>query len=257
MVPLMITDPLFFAAAIPAIILVGLSKGGFGGAIGMLGVPIMALVISPVQAAAIFLPILICMDLVGLYAYQDKANWPMLKTMLPFAILGIAIGWLLADQVNEQIIRLIVGLAALAFVADYLWQLFRRKQQKAKGNLSAAFWGCTSGFTSFIAHAGGPPYQIHSLPLGMNRITYAATAVYFFAIVNAIKLIPYFALGQFSTTNLTTTLVLLPLAPLAMLTGIWLVTKINQTFFYRMSYGAMFIIAIKLCGDSLASVFSL
>ncbi len=253
----MIIDPLFFAAAIPAIILVGLSKGGFGGAIGMLGVPIMALVISPVQAAAIFLPILICMDLVGLYAYRRKANWSLLKTMLPFAMFGILVGWLLADQVDENIIRLIVGLTALAFVGDYIWRMIRQQNLATKGPISAAVWGTASGFTSFIAHAGGPPYQIHTLPLGMHRITYAATAVHFFAIVNAVKLIPYFALGQFSPQNLSTTLILLPLAPLSMLAGIWLVKSINQTLFYRLSYGAMFIIAIKLCSDSLLSMFAL
>ncbi|PLW75245.1 sulfite exporter TauE/SafE family protein [Cohaesibacter celericrescens] len=250
----MITDSLFYFAAVPAVILVGLSKGGFGGPLAMLGVPIMALVISPVQAAAIFLPILVIMDMVGLYSYRGKANWPVLRGILPYAMLGIGAGWYMADQVDEEIIRLMVGVVALAFVADYIWRVVRKKPVAARGSLSGVIWGSIAGFTSFVAHAGGPPYQIHTLPMGMHRVTFVATSVYFFSIVNAVKLIPYFALGQFSTQNLTTTLVLLPIAPLATLLGIYLVKRISQTFFYRLTYLGMFLLALKLCADSLPAL---
>ncbi|SNY90947.1 hypothetical protein SAMN04515647_1138 [Cohaesibacter sp. ES.047] len=249
----MLTDPIFYLAAVPAVILVGLSKGGFGGSLGMLGVPLMALVISPIQAAAIFLPILICMDIVGLYSYRGKANWQVLRGILPYALVGITVGWLLADLVDENIVRLMVGLVALAFVLDYVVRILRKKEFGTRGPISAAVWGTTAGFTSFVAHAGGPPFQIHTLPMGMHRITFVATSVYFFATVNTVKLIPYFFLGQFSTQNLWTTLVLLPLAPLAMITGIKLVHLVSQTFFYRLAYIGMFVIALKLCSDSLLS----
>ena len=176
----MINDPLFYAVAIPAIILVGISKGGFGGPLGMLGVPILSLAISPVQAAAILLPILVSMDMIGLYAYRGKADWMVLKAMLPFAMLGIGLGWLLAGNVDEHFIRLLVGLTAIAFVLNYAWRTITKRQIATHGPASAAAWGATAGFTSFIAHAGGPPFQIHTLPLGLHRVTFAATAVYFF-----------------------------------------------------------------------------
>ncbi|WP_319532815.1 sulfite exporter TauE/SafE family protein [uncultured Cohaesibacter sp.] len=250
----MLTDPMFYLAAVPAVILVGLSKGGFGGSLGMLGVPMMALVISPIQAAAIFLPILICMDAVGVYSYWGKANWQVLKGILPFAIVGITCGWLLADHVDEDVIRLMVGLVALAFVLDYIIRTLLKKQVSTRGRASAIVWGTTAGFTSFVAHAGGPPYQIHTLPMGMHRVTFVATSVFFFATVNTIKLIPYFFLGQFSPENLWTTLVLLPIAPLATMAGVKLVHVISQTIFYRLAYISMFVIALKLCSDSLLAL---
>ena len=250
----MIIDPLFYLAVVPALILVGLAKGGFCGPLSMLGVPIAALVISPVQAAAILLPILVCMDIVGLMAYRGKANWPMLREILPFAFLGVFLGWLLADQVSDDVIRLLVGLVALAFVADYSWRKFTNRQIRARGTVSAALCGTTSGFTSFIAHAGNPPYQIHALPLGMDPIRFAATSVHYFTIVNLVKLIPYFALGQFNSDNLSTTLVLLPIAPVSILIGVYLVKRVSQTTFYSLTYAAMLIIALKLCWDSLTSL---
>lgn len=246
----------FYYFAIPAVLLVGLSKGGFAGSLGMLGVPILALSISPVQAAAIMLPILIVMDLVGIIAYRGKADWSILRLMIPAACIGIGLGWLMADMLSEDLIRLAVGLTALAFVLDYAYGKISKSRSQDnkhdKGPLSAMFWGSVAGLTSFIAHAGGPPYQIHTLSLGMKKIPFVATAVYFFSLVNAIKLLPYFALGQFSTQNLQTSLILLPLAPIATLTGIWLVRRIDQKHFYTLTYAAMFIIALKLIWDSIS-----
>jgi uncharacterized membrane protein YfcA len=247
----------FYFFAIPAVILVGLSKGGFAGSMGMLGVPIMALSLSPVQAAAIMLPILVVMDMVGLWAYRGKADWTILRIMIPAACLGIGLGWLMADLLSAELIRLAVGLTALAFVFDYVLGKLKKngsgQEQPKKGSISAIFWGAVSGLTSFIAHVGGPPYQIHTLSLRLDKITFVATSVYFFTIVNAIKLVPYFALGQFSTQNLQTSLTLLPLAPIATLAGIWLVRHISQTYFYRLAYVAMFVIALKLIWDSVSA----
>ena len=248
----MITDLSFYIAAIPAIILVGIAKGGFCSPLAMLGVPLLSLIISPVQAAAILLPILICMDFVGIFAYRGKADWHVLKSMLPFAIIGIAIGWLLAGYLNEHVIRLLVGLTALFFVANYAWRAIKKQTLTTRGPVSAAIWGSATGLTSFIAHAGGPTYQIHTLPLGLKPLVFAATSVYFFATVNTVKLVPYFALGQFSAQNLWTTLALVPFAPVGTMIGIYLVKRLDQSAFYRISYAAMFLISIKLCFDSIS-----
>ena len=250
----MITDPSFYYVAVPAILLVGIAKAGFCGPLSMLGVPLLALVISPVQAAAIFLPILVLQDLVGLYAYRGKANWAAVRSILPFAIIGIGLGWLIADRVDEDVIRLLVGLTALIFVLDYLWRQYANRPIRTRGVLSAAVWGSISGFTSFIAHVGNPPYQIHMLPLRLPPVVFAATTVHVFTAMNSVKLVPYFALGQFSSQNLTTTLLLAPLAPVATVIGLWLVKKVKQETFYRLTYITMFLIALKLCHDSLAAI---
>ena len=173
----MMTDPYFYAAAVPAVIMVGLSKGGFGGAMALLGVPLMALSISPVQAAAILLPILIVMDTVSLWSWRSHRDIRTLTIMVPGALIGIGIGWATAAWVTVPMIRLIVGAVALWFVWRYVVQKLAEArsgdQQAALGHrpVQGVLWGALAGFTSFVSHAGGPPYQIYTLPLRQDPRT--------------------------------------------------------------------------------------
>ncbi|MET1412739.1 sulfite exporter TauE/SafE family protein [Roseibium sp. HPY-6] len=251
-----IVDFWFYAAAIPAVILVGLSKGGFGGTLAMLAVPILTLVISPIQAAGIMLPILLLMDVVALFAYRGRADWTCLAIMLPAAVVGIIVGWAAAAYVNDNFITLLVGVTSLAFVADYVFK--RRKQKTASGHKPfwGFFWGGIAGFTSFISHTGGPPYQMYTVPLRMPKLLFAGTAVIFFATVNAIKVVPYFFLGQFDTTNLATSFVLMPLALVATLAGVRLIRIINADTFYKLIYVFMGLIGAKLTYDGLTNLLA-
>lgn len=249
----MISDPLFYAVAVPAVILVGLAKGGFVGALAMLGVPLMALVISPVQAAGIMLPILIAMDVFALWAYRGVFHKENLKILLPAATFGIFIGWLTAAYVSEGHVRLIVGVVALMFTLDY-WIGWRAKEAQGTSVPKGGFWGAIAGFTSFVSHAGGPPLQMYLLPQKLEPRLFVGTSVIFFTTVNWIKVLPYAALGQFDTTNLATSLVLAPLAPLSILTGAWLVKKLDMEVFYRLAYIAIFVISLKLIWDGLQAV---
>ncbi|EEE45213.1 sulfite exporter TauE/SafE family protein [Roseibium alexandrii] len=253
---LLITDPWFYAAAVPAVICVGLSKGGFGGTFAMLGVPIMSLVISPLQAAGIMLPILLVMDAVALMAYKGKADWRSLAILLPAAMLGIGIGWGTAAYVNDTFVTLMIGVISLAFVADYVFK--RRKEAAALSHNipKGSFWGAVAGFTSFISHTGGPPFQMYMLPLKLAPMLFAGTAVIFFATVNAVKVIPYFFLGQFDTTNLTTSAVLFPVALVATLAGVRLVRIIKAETFYTIIYVVMGLIGAKLTYDGLAGLLA-
>lgn len=251
-----IIDPWFYVAAIPAVILVGLSKGGFGGTLAMLAVPILTLAISPIQAAGIMLPILVLMDIVALFAYRGRADWKCLSIMLPAAVVGIMVGWAAAAHVEDNFIRLLVGVTSLIFVADYV--LKRRKQAAASGHKPAwgFFWGGIAGFTSFISHTGGPPYQMYTVPLRMPKLLFAGTAVIFFAAVNAIKVVPYFLLGQFDSTNLVTSAVLMPLAIIATLAGVRLIRIINADTFYALIYAFMAVIGLKLTYDGVVNLFA-
>jgi len=251
----MMTDPFFYAAAIPAVIMVGLSKGGFGGAMALMGVPLMALAISPVQAAAILLPILIVMDIVSLWTWRSHSDTRTLTIMVPGALIGIAIGWATAAWVTAPVIRLVVSAVALWFVWRYLVQRLADArnggEQKPHGHNTARgmLWGTLAGFTSFVSHAGGPPYQIYALPLRQDPKTYTGTSVRFFAIINAIKLVPYFALGQFDATNLSTSLALAPLAPVATLAGAYIVRRMKPDIFYPFMYFMVLLAALKLIWD--------
>jgi uncharacterized membrane protein YfcA len=254
-------DPAFYAIAIPAVILIGLSKGGLGGAMALLGVPLLALAVPPVQAAAILLPILILMDIVSLWTWRGNNDPGTLRIMVPGALIGIAIGWLTAAVVTDGLIRLIVGLVALAFFLDYVrsqWTARRDRigqvpQGRPHDRVRGSFWGAVSGFTSFVAHAGGPPYQVYTLPLRQPPPIYTGTSVRFFAIMNAVKVLPYFMLGQFDAENLAASAVLMPFAPLATLAGAWLVRRMNARIFYPVMYGMVFVAALKLIYDGFAA----
>ncbi len=250
----MIEDPLFYAAAVPAVLLIGLSKGGFGGAIALLAVPLLSLKISPIQAAGIMLPILICMDMVGLWAWRGTYDKATLIIMIPAAILGIGLGWLTAAYVTDAHIRLIVGLVALSFSLSYFLGGAKAKVARAQSWPKGLFWGLMAGFTSFVSHAGGPPYQMYTLPLRMDPRLFAGTAIIFFASVNLVKVVPYFFLGQFNPQNLATSAVLLPLAPLATLAGVKLVKITPQDTFYAITYSAVLIVSFKLIWDGVSGL---
>lgn len=253
----MITDPLFYAAAIPAVLLFGISKGGFGGGLGTAAVPLMALVVSPVQAAAILLPILCLMDLVALWKFRGKWVWPELRVLLPASLLGILIGTLLFEYMSPFIVKLIVGIVAITFTLHY-WVNTRYRAHSELPDFPRRYGvlgASVAGFTSFVAHAGGPPINMYLLRRPLNRTDFAATTIVFFAVVNYVKLIPYSWLGQFDATNLATSAALAILAPIGVLTGAYLHARVSDRFFFTFVYVLLFAVGIKLVYDGLIGLF--
>lgn len=244
-----ITDPVFYLFAVPAVLIAGIAKGGFGGSIGMLATPLIALSSSPLQATAIMLPILCAMDVLGIFAYRRNASWPNLLRMAPGAIIGITIGGLTFQYMNDDIIRLMIGIIAVAFTLN---AVIKRKAERAAAGPSTPkgiFWGSISGFTSTVAHAGGPPVQFYLLPQRLDKTLYVGTTVWFFLLVNYTKLIPYTMIGQFSPSNLGTSLMLIPLAPVGIWAGYRLHKIVNEVLFYRVIYVILVIVGLKLVYD--------
>ncbi len=252
----MITDPIFYVVAVPAVVLVGLSKGGLAGALAILGVPMMALVVPPIQAAGILLPILIAMDVFALWVYRHQWDGLNLKILIPPAIIGIALGWVTAGYVSDNHVQLIVGVIGLLFTLNY-WRGRRVGGQVGADRMRGVVWGGVAGFTSFVSHAGGPPLQIYLLPQDMAPRLYVGTSVVFFWVVNWIKVIPYAALGQLGNENLATSLVLAPLAPLSIFVAVKLIDFIDHELFYRITYVLLFAISLKLIWDGAWVVFGL
>jgi len=246
-----IGDPSFYLAALPAILIAGISKGGFGGGIALVAVPLMALVIPPAQAAAVMLPILILMDAIGVVAYRRLFDMAALRVMLPGALVGIALGGLAFDRLSPAALRLIIGVIALVFVASYACGGGARRAARKPSPWLGALCGAISGFTSTLAHAGSPPAQIYLLPLRVDKTVFVATSVVFFAAVNLIKLVPYALIGQFSATNLLTALILAPLAALGMVLGIRLHGLVDAATFYRLCYVFVALTGLKLIYDGL------
>jgi len=249
----MIDDPWFYIAAIPAVLVLGLAKGGFG-SVGLLVVPILSLAVSPVQAAGIVLPILVLSDLVALYSYWGEWDSRTMAVMMPGALVGVAVGWWTAAWVGEEQIRLILGVISVAFALNYWLRQRRAVDPHPQNVVKGTFWGAVSGFTSFVSHAGGPPYQIYVTPLRLAPRIFAGTMVVFFFIVNALKLGPYFFLGQFSSENLLTSAVLLPFSIPATIFGVWLIRRIEAKRFYEVVYFLIFAIGVFLIGESIADL---
>lgn len=247
-----ISDPFFYAVAIPAVLIAGVSKSGFGGGLGVMTVPLMALAVPPQIAAAIMLPILCLMDLANVWAYRKSWDRRCMVILLPAAMVGIAIGALSFQYLSEEAVKMVIATIAIGFTLDR-WLRGRGEQEAKPRNWGkGTFWGTISGFTSFVAHAGGPPVSVFLLPLRLDKTIFVGTTVMFFIVVNYVKLLPYWWLGQFSSENLETAVVLAPVAIFGTWLGLWAHDKVNETLFYRICYVLLMVTGLKLFYDGLA-----
>lgn len=245
-VPALLSDPHFYLVAIPAILLLGVAKGGFAGSFGSLGVPLMSLTMSPVQAAAIILPLLCVIDWWGVRVYWGTWDNANLKVMIPGALIGIAAGSLLFGTLSDAAVLVLVGIIAVTFTLNSWFRVAARHAAASISRLKGGFWSAMSGLTSFMAHAGGPPIMVYMLPQQLPKATFVATISFFFLIVNAVKLVPYAWLGQFSTDNLVASLVLVPVVPFGVHLGRWLQMHVDHAVFYRISEIALFLNGVQL-----------
>lgn len=249
----MIADPWFYAVAIPAILLVGISKGGFGSGAGMFATPLMALAVPIPQAAAILLPLLIVMDMAGLWAYRGTFSRENLKVILAGGVAGVLLGTLTFRYFDEAWIRIILGSMAIGFILQrYL--LRGARQAAARSTPRGLFWSAFSGLTSTIAHAGGPPLSIYLLPQRLDKRVLVGTTVIFFAVINVVKVAPYAWLGLFDARNLSTSLLLAPLAPLGIWIGVWLMGRLSEAVFYRICYALLLVVGVRLLADGLSGL---
>lgn len=247
------SDPYFYLVAIPAVLLYGISKGGFGGGVAILSVPLMAMVMPPAQAAAILLPILVVMDVLVVKAYWRIFDATTLRYLLPAAVIGIAIGYFSADAMSDDYMRILIGALALLFGTQQL-SGFRADAGREHSRLMGWVLGTLAGFTSFSIHAGGPPFTMYLQPKQLSPLLFAGTAGIFFAVVNAMKILPYYALGQFSADNIAYSLLLVPLAPLGVKLGHYLVKRSSSGFYYHLISFFLVIVGAKLLWEGVGAV---
>ncbi len=249
-----ITDPLFYVLAVPAVLALGMSKGGFAG-VGQMATPMLALAMPPLEAAAIMLPIMLVQDATALWVYRKDWNGHILVIMIPGAIVGIGAAWALAAHISDAAVRVFIGTTTMIFVL-YSWIGAARMAAEARrpGVVSGVVWGALSGFTSTICQAGSPPYQMYVLAQKLPKMSFVGTSAIFFATMNWLKVIPYFALGQFSGKGLATSLVLLPLAIATNFLGFWAVRVTPQELFYKITMVLMFLISIELVRSGVTDI---
>lgn len=245
----------FYLAAIPAVLIVGISKGGFGGGLGVAGVPIMALVVTPPQAAAILLPILCIMDLFSVYTWRGQWDRKNALILIPASVIGIVGGALMFRQLNAETLRFFIGSIAILFV---VYQLMRSRLTRgpARGPSwkRGTLWGAVAGLTSFVAHAGGPPITIYLVPQKLERSVYQATTVIVFIAINYMKIGPYWFIGQFTRETLLTSVSLAPLAPLGIWIGAWLHRRVDDKLFYRIILATLVVTGGKLIWDGISGL---
>ena len=245
-----ILDPWFYVVAIPAVLIAGIGKTGFGGGLGVIAVPLLALAISPVQAAAIMLPILCVMDLFGIWAFRRNWDGRNVALMVIGSIFGIAFGTVTFGYVSPDVIRIMVGCLAIAFTLRHWFGRGLEGRPKSIGNpVLGIVAGAVSAYGSFVAHAGGPPAQAFLLPQRMEKSRFVGTTVVYFFIINFLKIIPYGMIGQWTPETLLTAMVLAPLAPLGVWMGFRVLRLVPEKPFYRFVYLLLFAIGIKLLWD--------
>jgi len=249
----MTLDLTFYLLAVPAVMIAGISKGGFGSGAAFVAAPILALVVPPAFAVGLILPLLMLIDVFTLKPYW--AQWPKRESLLLIlgGMPGVALGALFWRSADPDLLRLLIGLIAVAFVL-FVWARSKGlipAPKRPAGTIFGLIAGCGAGFTSFVSHAGGPPAAIYLLSRGLSKTAYQATTVVVFWVINAAKAIPYAFLGMFTVESLWAGLTLAPAA----LIGAWIGVKahraIPETLFFGLTYSLLIVTGSKLIFDSL------
>jgi uncharacterized protein len=242
-------DIWFWVLAAVATFLAGAAKGGLPG-VGILAVPVLSLAVSPVVAAGLLLPLYILSDLYGLWLYRHSYNLRVILIVLPAACVGILIGWAAAHHTNADMVKLIVGLIGLSYFADMLLKAKRGAVPPREADLPRGFfWGTIAGFTSFVSHAGGPPFQMYALPLKMEKMMFAGTITILFTIINCLKVPPYWMLGQINVQSLWSCLYLAPVALFGSWAGYTFTKMLPEKAFFRFVEVALLCVSLKLIWD--------
>jgi uncharacterized membrane protein YfcA len=249
-------DVAFWALALLTSFLVGTAKGGLP-LVGLLPVPLLSLVMPAGEAAGLTLPIYIISDMYGLWIYRREFDKRNIFILIPAAAIGVFVGWATAHMTNENMVKLFVAVIALVYCADAILKSRRVVEAKPADVPRGIFWGALAGFTSFVSHAGGPPYNMYVLPQRLEKMVYAGTTTIIFAVVNLMKLPPYMLLGQVNVTSLEKCLYLAPLALFGAWAGYKFTKILPEKIFFRAIEIALFAVAVLLIRESLPPLLSM
>lgn len=245
-----LNSPLIWALLAVAAFIVGLSKGGLPGA-GMLSVPILSLVMSPISAAVLLLPIYILSDVIAVWLYRREYSATNLQVLIPAGFLGVGVGWLTASMVSDAAVSLLIGLMGVVFCLDVWFGKRHREAPRASTIGKGIFWGTLSGFTSFVSHAGAPPYQVYVLPQKLTKMVFAGTSTIMFAAINLAKVVPYATLHPYTTEQIQCAALLLPAALVGTVAGRGLIRWMPEARFFLVVQIALFVICLRLIYSAL------
>lgn len=249
----MTLDLMFFLMAVPAVIFAGISKAGFGSGAAFAAAPFLALILEPVQAVGLMLPLLMLVDAVTLKPYWGQWDWRAGRALIIGGLPGVVLGALFWRAVDADVLRVLIGVISLGFVA---FQIVRGRgwfqiERRNAGPVMGLVAGLAAGFTSFVSHAGGPPAAIYLLSRGMKKTGYQATTVLVFWAINIFKSVPYALLGFFTVETLTAGLWLAPAALLGAWIGVRAHRMIPERPFFAVTYVLLTVTGAKLIFDAL------
>lgn len=248
----LLADPTTLLLAALAVAVLGLAKGGLAG-LGALATPLMALALPPVTAATILLPVLLVQDVVSVWSYRKSWSGWIIGWMLPGALLGVVLASVFAASVPEAGVLAALGLITLLFGFYRLWAERGGRIVAASNSPGwvGSVFGLACGFTSQIAHAGGPPFQMWVTPRKLPHEVFVGTSSITFAAINWMKVPSYMALGSFNREVLTAAALLMPLAIAATFAGVWLVRRLDSARFYTLVYLLMIALGTRLVWQGL------
>ena len=248
-------DIVYWGLALAASFFVGASKGGLP-LVGLLSVPLLSLVMPAGLAAGLILPIYILSDLYGLWIYRREYDTRNIAILVPAGAIGILIGWATAHVTNEDMVKFFVAIIGLAYCLDAVTKTWRIVPSKQADVPRGLFWGTIAGFTSFVSHAGGPPYNMFVLPQKLPKMVYAGSTTIIFAIINLLKLPPYWILGQVNLSSLEQCIYLAPISLFGAWAGYQLTRVLPEKIFYRAIEVALFVVALLLLRESVPNLWA-
>lgn len=228
-------------------LLIGVAKGGLGGLIGTLATPLMSLVMPPSQVVGLLLPMLMFADVFAIVTYWRRWRTRLVLLLLPGGIVGVTIGTFFIKNASTELWRHVLAAIVIFFTLYKLLEKFILRWLPYKGHdWHGLLAGTLAGFSSTLAHAGGPPVAMYLLLQKVPPIEFNASSVVFFAILNWIK-VPYYTYAQlFDFHRLTQVLWLMPVIPVGVALGRWLTNKINHLWFERLIVALLLISGVLL-----------
>jgi len=213
---------------------IGLNKGGLTG-LGILPVLLFAVVFQARESTGFILPLLIVGDICAVVIYRRVVLWKVFWTLLPPALAGIVIGYLLMGRISESAFGpligwIIIGLIALQFLRSALGE---KLDHVFKSRVFGLFMGVLVGVTTMIANAAGPVSTLYFLSVRLPKWNLIGTSAWLFFVINLCK-VPFSAdLGLTNAYSVTLAVVLAPLVVMGFFSGRYLATVMPQIIFER------------------------
>lgn len=238
----------FWSLACLAAFCVGLSKGG-APAFGSLAVPVLSLIISPFMAAGLLLPVFLFSDVFGVWTYRKSINWRIIRIATLGILVGTALGWATAHLVSDDMVRILIGVIGCTFALNFILRSGHSGPPRDATPKRGLFWSTVAGFTSFVSHAGAPPWQVWVLPQKLPKMMFAGTSTMAFAIMNVSKIVPYYTLGQLQFESIQITLILFAPALLGVFVAYHAIRALPERVFYSIVIWALLVVSVKLIWD--------